>query len=64
MWAETWTLRRYEENRLQGFKMWKWRRIEMVRCTNNETNCEALDMVGEERKLQEKSGHGRVGGWE
>jgi hypothetical protein len=28
--AETWTLRRKEENRPQAFEMWVWRRMENV----------------------------------
>ena len=49
--AETWSLRKEDEKRLEAFKMWVWRRMEKVKWTERKRNDEVLDMVGEERKL-------------
>ena len=32
--AETWTLRRNEQKRLETFEMWIWRRMELVKWTD------------------------------
>ena len=32
--AETWTLRRNEQKRLEASEMWIWRRMERVKCTD------------------------------
>ena len=49
--AETWTLRKEDERRLEAFEMWVWRRMEKVKWTERRRNDEVLDMVGEERQL-------------
>ena len=49
--AETWTLRKEDEKRLEAFEMWVWRRMEKVSWTEKKRNEEVLDMVGEERKM-------------
>ena len=49
--AETWTLRKEDERRLEAFEMWVWRRMEKVKWTERRRNDEVLVMVGEERQL-------------
>ena len=49
--AETWTLGKEDERRLEAFEMWSSRRMEEVKWTERERNDEVLDMVGEERQL-------------
>ncbi|KAJ4441534.1 hypothetical protein ANN_11390 [Periplaneta americana] len=49
--AETWTLRRSEEKRIEAFEMWIWRRMERVKWTERITNEAVLERVGEERMM-------------
>ncbi|KAJ4426689.1 hypothetical protein ANN_26487 [Periplaneta americana] len=49
--AETWTLRRNEEKRLEAFEMWIWRRMECVKSTDRIRNEAVLERVGEERMM-------------
>ncbi|KAJ4432058.1 hypothetical protein ANN_20672 [Periplaneta americana] len=49
--AETWTLRRSEEERLEAFEMWIWRRMESVKWTERIRNEDMLERVGEERMM-------------
>ncbi|KAJ4427909.1 hypothetical protein ANN_23918 [Periplaneta americana] len=51
--AETWTLRRSEEMRLEAFKMWIWRRMECVKWTDRIRN-EAEEEKELTRSLDEK----------
>ena len=44
--AETWTLRRNEQKRLEAFEMWIWRRIERVKWTDKIKNTVVLETVG------------------
>ncbi|KAJ4451962.1 hypothetical protein ANN_03446 [Periplaneta americana] len=46
--AETWTLRRSEEKRLEAFELWIWRRMERVKLTDRIRNVAVLERVGEE----------------
>ncbi|KAJ4428339.1 hypothetical protein ANN_24358 [Periplaneta americana] len=48
--AETWTLRRSEEKRIEAFEMWVWTRMERVKWTDRIRN-EVLETVGEERMM-------------
>ncbi|KAJ4451822.1 hypothetical protein ANN_03296, partial [Periplaneta americana] len=43
--AETWTLRRSEEKRLEAFEMWIWRRMERVKWTDRIRNEAVLERV-------------------
>ncbi|KAJ4435001.1 hypothetical protein ANN_23573 [Periplaneta americana] len=43
--AETWTLRRSEEKRLEAFEMWIWRRMEHVKWTDRIRNEAVLERV-------------------
>ena len=49
--SETWTLRKKDENRLEAFEMWVWRKIKKVKWTEHKTNEEVLEMVEERRSL-------------
>ena len=51
--AETWTVRRNEEKRLEAFEMWIWRRMEHVKWTDKTKNAVVLERVGEGRIMQE-----------
>ena len=41
--AETWTLRRNEQKRLEEFEMWIWRRMERVKWTDKIKNAVVLE---------------------
>ncbi|KAJ4441826.1 hypothetical protein ANN_11685 [Periplaneta americana] len=49
--AETWTLRRNEEKRIEAFELWIWRRMEHVKWTDRIRNKAVLERVGEERMM-------------
>ncbi|KAJ4432217.1 hypothetical protein ANN_20833, partial [Periplaneta americana] len=49
--AETWTLRRSEEKRIEAFEMWIWRRMKRVKWTDRIGNKALLERVGEERMM-------------
>ncbi|KAJ4436630.1 hypothetical protein ANN_16761 [Periplaneta americana] len=49
--AETWTLRRSKEKRLEPFEMWIWRRMERVKWTDRIRNEAVLERVDEERMV-------------
>ena len=64
--AETWTLRRSEEKRIEAFEMWIWRRMERVKWTDRIRNEAVLERVGEERmmlKLIRKRKRNWLGHW-
>ena len=37
--AETWTLRRNEQNRLEAFKLWIWRSMKLVKWKSKKCSC-------------------------
>ena len=49
--SETWTLRKADMKRIQGFEMWTYRRMEGIIWTERVRNEEVLQRVGEERRL-------------
>ncbi|KAJ4437345.1 hypothetical protein ANN_17486 [Periplaneta americana] len=49
--AETWSLWRSEEKRIEAFEMWIWRRMEHVKWTDRIRNEAVLERVGEERMM-------------
>ena len=49
--AETWTLRREEEKRLEAFEMWVWRRMEKISWTDKVKNVEVLGRIEEKRQI-------------
>lgn len=49
--AETWTLRKEDERRLEAFEMWTWRRMEGIKWEDKVRNEEVLCRVGEEREI-------------
>ena len=51
--AETWTLRRTEQKRLEAFEMWIWRRMERVKWADKIKNAVKLERVGEGRIMLE-----------
>ncbi|KAJ4451515.1 hypothetical protein ANN_02979 [Periplaneta americana] len=66
IWAERWTLRRSEENRIEAFEMWLWRRMERVKWTDRIRNETVLERVDEERmklKLIRKRKRNWLGHW-
>jgi hypothetical protein len=48
--AETWTLRKVDQNSLESFEMWYWKRMEMI-WTDLARNEEALHRIKEERNI-------------
>ncbi|KAJ4444950.1 hypothetical protein ANN_06749 [Periplaneta americana] len=64
--AETWTLRRSEEKRIEAFELWIWRRMERVKWTHRIKNEAVLERVVEERmmlKLIRKRKRNWLGHW-
>ena len=51
--AETWTLRRNEQKRLEAFEMWIWRRIERVKMERQNNKAVVLERVREGRTMLE-----------
>ena len=51
--AETWTLRQNEQERLEAFELWVWRRMERVEWTDKIENAVVLERVGEGRIMLE-----------
>jgi hypothetical protein len=49
--AETWTLRKVDQNYLEIFEMWCWRRMEKISWTDRVRNGEVLHRVKEERNI-------------
>ncbi|KAJ4438662.1 hypothetical protein ANN_14609 [Periplaneta americana] len=49
--AETWTLRRSEEKRIEAFEMWIWRRLERVTWRDRVRNEAVLERVDGERMM-------------
>ncbi|KAJ4444194.1 hypothetical protein ANN_05984 [Periplaneta americana] len=48
VWGRKWTLRRSEEERIEAFEMWIWRRMERVKWTDRIRNEAVLERVDEE----------------
>ena len=64
--AETWTLRRNEQKRLDTFEMSIWRRLERVKLTDKIKNAAVLERLGEGRimlELIKKSKRNWLGHW-
>jgi len=49
--AETWTLRAVDQENLEGFEMWCWRRMEKISWTDHVRNEEVLLRVKEQRNI-------------
>ena len=49
--AETWTLRKQDERRIEAFEMWMWRRMEKISWTDKVRNEEVLRRVEEKRSM-------------
>ena len=49
--AETWTMKKATNRRLEAFEMWLWRRMEKISWTQRKTNVQVLEQVEEERAL-------------
>jgi hypothetical protein len=49
--AETWTINKSDEKRLEAFEMWGYRRMERISWLDRLTNEEVLERVGEDRKI-------------
>ena len=49
--AETWTLRKSDQKRLEAFEMWVWRRMEKVSWVERKSNDEVLGKVGERKTV-------------
>ena len=60
--AETWTLRRNEQKRLETYEMWIWTRMHRVKWTNKIKNAVVLERVGEGRIMLELI-RKRLGHW-
>ena len=62
--AETWTLRRNEQKRLEAFDMWIWRRKERGKWTDKMKNAVVLETVGVGRIMVELIKKRKEIGWE
>ena len=51
--AETWTLRRNEQKRLEAFEMWIWRKMVRVKWTDKIKNAVVLERAGEGKIMLE-----------
>jgi len=51
--SETWTLRKEDIKRIQGFEMWIWRKMEKISWTAHVSNEEVLCLVQERRSLMQ-----------
>ena len=49
--AESWTLRAVDQNHLERFEMWCWRRMEKISWTNHVRNEDVLLRVNEQRNI-------------
>ena len=49
--AETWTLQEADQEYLESFEMWCWRRMEMISWTDYVRNEEVLLRVNEQRNI-------------
>ena len=49
--AETWTLRATDQEHLESFEMWCWRRMEKINWTDHVRNEEVLLRVKEQRNI-------------
>jgi len=49
--AETWTLQAADQKYPESFKMWCWRRMEKISCTDHVRNEEVLLRVNEQRNI-------------
>lgn len=49
--CETWTLKKYETQRLEAMEMWMWRKMTRTSWTEKKTNERVLQEVGERRNL-------------
>ena len=49
--AESWTLSKKMEEKLQAMEMWIWRRMLKISWTERKSNEEVLRMIGEKREL-------------
>jgi len=49
--AETWTLRAVDQNHLESFEMWCWRRMEKISWTDYVRNKDVLLRVKEQRNI-------------
>jgi len=48
--AETWTVRKVDQKKLESFEMWYWRIMEKISCTHRAKN-EVLNRVTEKRNI-------------
>jgi hypothetical protein len=49
--AKTWTLRAVDQNNLESFEMWCWRKIEKIFWTDHVRNEEELLKVNDQRNI-------------
>jgi len=61
--AETWTLRAADQNYLESFEMWCWRRMEKIIWTDHVRNEEVLLRVNEQRNILHAIKNGRLVGF-
>ena len=61
--AETGTLRRNEQKRMEAFQTRIWRRMEHVKRTDKIKNAVVLEIVGEGRIMQELIKKRKRNGW-
>jgi hypothetical protein len=49
--CESWTIGKYEKDRLEAMEMWMWRRMTRTRWTEHKTNEAVLNEINEERTV-------------
>ena len=51
-WCESWTIKKVEHQRIDGFKLWCWRRLLRVLCTERRSNQSILKEINREYSLE------------
>ena len=50
--CETWTVKKYEQSRIDAFELWCWRRLLRISWTEKRTNKSVLDEISTDMPLQ------------
>ncbi|VVC43630.1 Hypothetical protein CINCED_3A006507 [Cinara cedri] len=53
--CESWTIGKYEKNRLEAMEMWMWRKMTRTSWIEHKTNEEVLNEINEERTIMKRT---------